>query len=609
MADMLLEESPGTQSDANPEHFQNPVKRIGVSGGTAPFFLIKLTEGGKEKVRQVNNLPPNAPVSTGYFIGKDLSRAEDELDMYEDIAKIQKAKKENPSFDDGGLCKVLDFCFEYAGVVTLNEMMGDEPVPRQLLVMRNLRDGYSALRLLDLKVGEKTAAVNWRGKSRYRAYKQGFVDGYTNSNKEGYRLEGFDGQNDVLNTMDPLLDFRITNRGSHADKEVDSKTEKKMARMNLQRLSGRDVFMHYLDLHSITRGNEVAYMEEPPASEEMSERKEMMETKEQEVPDDEEKIDTEQNKLSSIPFTKSELTEIVLHETVKRLTRYAIACHKLSIPQKWIGSSIALGYDAGGFSLTEEEIRASTVVNAFDWGRSELLTKEKFEALSKKEQKDREQYWEYYKNGVAKLSFIAAKKYYRQFDNSDEWNSIKIRVMDYDSSSADDLMGEVSIDLPKVPKDNMPVSISGEYTLNGVTFGVGCGMCRKDCGSVLVKMVWSPSDNPSSRLKGVWLVTVEKGKKFKILDFVRASSDPYCLVIAKGAVQELRQMTSVKIGTLNPVWNETFEVPVMSGASKFKAALKEEGLDYDSDEIEKMFTMDAILPLRKWQKDLISANK
>lgn len=52
------------------KRFVTPVRRLGVSGGTAPFFSLELAAvEGKH--------------SGDYWIGKDLSRAMDEVHFYE----------------------------------------------------------------------------------------------------------------------------------------------------------------------------------------------------------------------------------------------------------------------------------------------------------------------------------------------------------------------------------------------------------------------------------------------------------------------------------------------------------------------------------------------
>ena len=70
-----------------------PVKRLGVSGGTAPFFSLQLARADGKRFGD-------------YWIGKDLSRATDEVHFYE---KVKKSSA-HCSSDMQALCK---FMFEY----------------------------------------------------------------------------------------------------------------------------------------------------------------------------------------------------------------------------------------------------------------------------------------------------------------------------------------------------------------------------------------------------------------------------------------------------------------------------------------------------------------
>ena len=144
----------------DPSLFASPVKRLGVSGGTAPFFALKL-------------LNPTEGRTEDHFIGKDLSRAVDEIAFYEEMLGIVNSDNE-----ECGLRDLLSFGFEYAGVLTAPEegVEEGEDAERELLVLRNLRDGCSTLRLLDIKMGERTASAGWHGKSWSHAHRQGLMD-------------------------------------------------------------------------------------------------------------------------------------------------------------------------------------------------------------------------------------------------------------------------------------------------------------------------------------------------------------------------------------------------------------------------------------------------
>lgn len=70
--------------------FVCPVQRLGVSGGTAPFFSLELTEERSD-----------------YWIGKDLSRAMDEVHFYEKVKSLSKHSSQE-------LQALQSFMFEYA---------------------------------------------------------------------------------------------------------------------------------------------------------------------------------------------------------------------------------------------------------------------------------------------------------------------------------------------------------------------------------------------------------------------------------------------------------------------------------------------------------------
>ena len=87
----------------DPSMFASPVKRLGVSGGTAPFFALRLVD------------PPDGRTEN-HYIGKDLSRAVDEIAFYEEMLSIVNSDNE-----ECGLRDLLRFGFEYAGVLTAPE--------------------------------------------------------------------------------------------------------------------------------------------------------------------------------------------------------------------------------------------------------------------------------------------------------------------------------------------------------------------------------------------------------------------------------------------------------------------------------------------------------
>merc|ERR1712129_359293 len=91
-----------------------------------------------------------------------------------------------------------------------------------------------------------------------------------------------------------------------------------------------------------------------------------------------------------------ELAELVSREIACRLATLAVACRHVPVPQKWIGSSVALAFDCGRLpirTLPEQQICEMVKVHIFDWGRSELNTPENHSRLSAQEQKSRSESW------------------------------------------------------------------------------------------------------------------------------------------------------------------------------------------------------------------------
>jgi hypothetical protein len=589
-----------------PHHFDfNKTTRMGVSGGTAPFFHLYLSEEGKQWLKETRP----GETSETYYLGKDLSRAEDELSFYEKLLEIQRGGGDGGG--TSGLAELLPFTFDYPGILRCPnpdpDVAANGDAKMNMLVLRNLRDGISELRLLDLKMGQQTAQAKWRGKSRLHAYRQQWlVDGTTNSTAEGYRLEGFDGMPVSLESMDPLLDLAVQCIQKAADeenketeqksyktlfgREATEKEKKKAQRVMFQHMAGAEILMHFINVVGGTTNSGT---------------------------------DTDNTEEHFAPV---EVTEIVLHEVVSQMVRLARVLNlSIQLPQKWIGSSVALGYDVGDltpprFTTLDSAsgrhihtpyvdnavaVRQKVICSVFDWGRSELLVDQtEYEALSEEDKADRIKFWGYYKGGINTLCFNAAKTYCNSFGNSQGWSSVTITVMDFDSMSKDDFMGQVTLILPEKPYAPSPYELDSSkqeegcviadgkartYVLSALSkesrrarFFGGSGNDLADTtngyGSIDAAVSWWKSPS-SSRLKGAWRIRIIKGAGLKIKDNLTNSSDPYCVVTASSvagapAALKFKQITSVQIQTLNPQWGgedgngETIDVPV-SGSSQY----------------------------------------
>ena len=529
----------------DPSWFESPVERLGVSGGTAPFFKLTLKDSGLEQAQQSDKLSSRTRNMTkSYFIGKDLSHAEDEREFYEQILQIQAEGGEQD-----GVALLAPFMFDYLGVLeatTAEE--GDYPGAMtqqkcQLLVMQNLRNDYRTFRMLDLKMGQQTAQGGWQGKSHVAAFRQSLLDGITNSSTEGYRLEGFDGCPERVNSMDPWIDLlartpegnETTSKTTVWGRQVTESDVKKAKRIMMQTMKGDDIMRIFMDVHLDLDGSKLA------------------------------------NVSPGNTYMPVEVAEIVLHELVEKLVHLAVTCYRVQVPQKWIGSSVALGYDAGLFpertspEEAEQSIRSKVIVNVFDWGRSELLTRRRYKAMTAVEQNDRQRFWANYKNGMAQLAYNATRAYYHHFATNSRWTELTLQVMDFDSMTADDYIGQVTIALPDLSDTAARQSLqaSSMYVLSGH---------RGPCGTIYCSISWMefPAE---SRLRGTWRVTIERAVDLPVMDS-NNSSDPYCVVIARDGYgdsskegvpcrRELHQMTCVKARSLNPVWNETIDLPIV----------------------------------------------
>eukprot|EP00960_Hanusia_phi_P012211 356171-Hanusia_phi.AAC.5 len=61
---------------------------------------------------------------------------------------------------------------------------------------------------------------------------------------------------------------------------------------------------------------------------------------------------------------------------LKRMSELCKYFEQVPVPQKWIGSSVALGFDACQLPRRDNSLAKEidkVIVNIFDWGRSELL--------------------------------------------------------------------------------------------------------------------------------------------------------------------------------------------------------------------------------------------
>jgi len=346
----------------------------------------------------------------------------------------------------------------------------------------------------------------------------------TNSSAEGFRLEGFDNRPPALSSMDPLLDV-----GGQA--KAKEKTVKKATRIMLQCLPASEIMTHFFDVH-----------QEP--------------------------ADPGQGDLANV-LAPIEVAELVNHEVIRRLFELAIACRKCPVPQKWIGSSVALGFECGLLPERSaegaERTRKATHVNIFDWGRSELNTLAKHIHLTDEDQRDRSKFWGNYVGGLDRLSWEASRSYEHQFGNADGWREVTLSLYDFDSMTRNDIQGKITIPVEETPEKI--VSLGGPIKLT-------------------YALTWRELPE-GSRLKGTWRLHIIRAKDVPACDGpLRSTSDPFIEVVAvsKSGAHRFKQVTSIKIWDLNPEWNEIFDLPVAAREGQLQAALNVAGHTLSSGE-------------------------
>ena len=638
-------------SFVDPSWFESPARPLSTSGGTAAFYKLELTEEGMNSCNR-------STASKDYWLGKDLSHAADEKDFYQQVLDVRSnmkktinAAEEKNEAGSGktnyeqhqgditeGIGLLEAFMFDYLGVLrteiecpsekkkkedddattekdSIDIDKQTQPTTADLLVMKNMRNSnFQQFRMLDLKIGEKTAQAGWKGKSRFRAMKHHVMDGLSNSQAEGYRLCGFNGCPRAFDTMDPLMDILDEiSAGTHHDptrktplhtvsgQDIDESYHKQATRFFLNSLDGTDVFRYFYDLHLGKTLND--------------------------------------NDTTST-YRPIEVAEIVAHEFMTQLIALAKACHRIKIPQKWIGSSVAMAYDSEFFpersqESSEKDIRSRVICKIFDWGRSELLLASDYEAMTPEEREDRKEFWNLYKGGIDRLSYNATRFYYQQFAKTKHWSDITIKVVDFDSMSPDDYIGQAVIHLPN-PNETDAIRALNEKLAKGVRIEGLKTMLHKStlyCSLEWVDLQSTDSKNDEktvdsqshcSRIAGIWRVTILKATNIPPMDLLhlhdQKGSDPYCLVTTNSTIPNdgahFVQQTCVKARTLNPEWNETIDVPVVRSSedlSFFESVMAEHNMPTNKHELSKNLQWDKSWPFNRasnssmewWSKALI----
>eukprot|EP00747_Dinoflagellata_sp_TGD_P147828 gnl/TRDRNA2_/TRDRNA2_176854_c5_seq1.p1 gnl/TRDRNA2_/TRDRNA2_176854_c5~~gnl/TRDRNA2_/TRDRNA2_176854_c5_seq1.p1 ORF type:complete len:1099 (+),score=270.37 gnl/TRDRNA2_/TRDRNA2_176854_c5_seq1:163-3297(+) len=527
--------------------FELPMPAMGRSGGTAAFFRSRFSEGAEATHNE-------AALSKEYWIGKDLSRAVDEVSFYEASKKLEGQEEWD----------LLKWMTAYKGICRCpcEVEEGEPPQDTDVMLIRNGRDGYKTCRMLDIKIGEVTAVAGWQGKSAMSAYGQSYIDALTNSSTQGFRLEGFDSPPEVLHSLETMVTegyMGMPNMGKLLA------NEKKLKRFLIQRLSAVEFLPMFLDLHDVS-GSSYA-------------KKSGLEASSNAVED-------------PSCLSRVEMQELVLLNCIEELASFVEACRRVPVPQQWIGSSVMLCFDSGELPPREVLSRGSKAwgvarVHVFDWGRSELNMPRLHERLLPEDQAERTKYWGYYCAGIGKLLYDCCDIYFRRFVNPKR--CLTFTMMDQDRFQEDDFIGFCTVPFAEMSHAKQTLlNKSGEPVKSRMFFGSDAQL------GVTLSEKALPED---SRLKECWRVKVHSGENVPRMDNT-SPTDGKVEVLAfeedtgeierkfpvenpqvddrriTAVLTETAHQTTVAKDEASPIWEEEFEIATLRGEAEREPFLR-----------------------------------
>eukprot|EP01059_Diplonema_ambulator_P037555 TRINITY_DN9993_c0_g1_i2.p1 TRINITY_DN9993_c0_g1~~TRINITY_DN9993_c0_g1_i2.p1 ORF type:complete len:721 (+),score=246.86 TRINITY_DN9993_c0_g1_i2:50-2164(+) len=485
--------------------FEQPLKPIGTSGGTAAFFPM---------VYKNDRVPKG--MTRDYWIGKDLAHASDELDFYEKTLKLRRTEKDK--------WPIFQFMFDYGGVAEIGCLVDGRVEVRKQLLLKNIMEGTTRLRLIDIKIGAVTGVGGWQGKSHIHAMKNKVVDHTTNSHIEGFRAEGFDKPPEALETL-LAADSQNKIPGRQGGKKL-----------ALQRLPASE----FLTYFCLMEGNDGTH-----------------ET-----------------------YSGLEVGMIAVQQCVKKLITILSAAAVMPIPQQWIGSSVALAFDTAARPRREARLPDLARVHLFDWGRSELTTEDMYKILGPHQQRARASHWAEWVGGMLRLAFEVCRFYRRQYCPKNRWVSIRFKVWsharnnDLQNTVSGTKIGVASIDLRDVKgaverdlelegPDGLDNLIRGAVilktvglTTNAVKQKVGMSPKGSSSKAVIRVKVEQVNNLINGCFNDVWMVHVMHATNLPKTDVVGWCNPvvTVCLVDEVGAEARLR--TRIIRNTSDPAWNE-----------------------------------------------------
>lgn len=486
------------------KRFETPVSQV---PGRTSHYSLKLKD------------PQPKGVSTQRWIAKDLAKAHSEVAFYEEVRRLR-------SEDAGAFEVLLEYILDYEGVLE-SHVEGQKPneAPKQFLVFENLgvRDvPGSTFRRVDLKVGHGVPGSS--GTSRLQALKQSILEGSGRNATEGFRLERFQGSPASLDSADPLLELGLgpvspsgqgtegstspTPSSPTSEKTTRSMVRQKVRKAMLHRMPAPDVIMYFADMQSL--GSKIG--------------------------------------------DSAGIAQHLLSQMASKMAGLSVACRRAPAPQLWLGSSLAVTLDTGAEGSVPPEVN----VKLFGWGQATLTTSDTHQQLPPSERRERSAKWREFITNIDKVGWEASRAYLHRFGNNHGWKEVKFVVADFDAISHNDFIGQASLHL-----DEKNASCMGEQVIQLVDRSENPVIGKNGLPTTLTCSVQLHTLS-QVRMRGLWRVHVHRAVNLPKRD-LSGTSDAWVSVYATGGEESqfcFQQRSSVVPRSLNPEWNETFDLPL-----------------------------------------------
>jgi len=509
--------------------FAHPAQPVGASSSGVRLFKLVPKEESSAAISTWG-----AKHTGEEWLGKDVAQSFDELEFYDEVLRVQSNEAKQCQW------RVFDYCIGYYGVI--RSMLCGIPsasVTRErvvdLLVFRSPLEGLARPRLLNMEVGPRSSALQYRRGSD--------VETVMFARQEGIRIEGFLAPPQSLASEDPSS---IEARG-WAWGECQQRRAK---RLPLQRLRLGEALSAFVDLRD-------AINEERLWPAEGSNCPGL-------------NGGTSAADAFAAKFLgPAEYAELALLTVVQELTSLVRACEDVPYPQKWVGSSVGLFVEAGVAPPRTGEVDPRTWVSArvklrlFGWNRSRVTTSK--HSISPAEHEDHATLWQIYQDSLAWILWEASRLYFHAFC-AHEWTDLRLEVCESPGKGDDVLIGVAEIRLSKANAGVQTLQLTGTRNNSQVTGRDG------KLTELVVHISYSTCPSPS-RLSGLWRVQVDRARHLPVPKnptspppqgtassmFVTVGVQEQTSLGNRRTSQRTRSVPSM----VDPAWGEDFEFPVV----------------------------------------------